>query len=279
MLAFFLSPSTHARDRSCSVPFPPEGNSRPRSRPRVPGLSGFLFFRRPVTAVTLALRAAVQALIVGMGWLQRLWLLPGGALAPAADPSGRPVVVFSHGLGGFRSMYTLPCAELASQGYVVLALEHLDGSSSAARAPGGPRGRGAMRYYAGLGGDAGQVDKTRQRGREVRAGYDLLAAMARGAPPPEGVVRLSTGASPTEFLAGRLDMDAAAAVGHSYGGATVTALVSEDPRFKAAVAFDPWWCVRLYACRGVPAAGVCRAGLVLQGGFPPLFSGRGWLVG
>lgn len=42
-------------------------------------------------------------------------------------------------------------------------------------------------------------------------------------------------------VAGRLDVAAVALAGHSYGGATVTALCSQEPVFKCTVALDPWW--------------------------------------
>ena len=53
-------------------------------------------------------------------------------------PEKFPVMVFSHGLGGMRTTYSYICADIASHGWCVAAIEHRDGSASMALTDAGP---------------------------------------------------------------------------------------------------------------------------------------------
>lgn len=56
-----------------------------------------------------------------------------------------------------------------------------------------------------------------------------------------GKLDLSCGVSAARFLFHQVDWSCVGAVGHSFGGATVTELAAQDPRFHVAMALDPWW--------------------------------------
>ena len=59
------------------------------------------------------------------------------AVKPAEGGDGWPLVIFSHGLGGCASMYVQICAQLASFGYIIVAIEHEDGSGCHAQTASG----------------------------------------------------------------------------------------------------------------------------------------------
>ncbi|WP_068878281.1 hypothetical protein [Phenylobacterium sp. CCH9-H3] len=133
-----------------------------------------------------------------------------------------PVVIFSPGYGAPRAFYTGLAADLASRGYVVLTVDHPYEAAVTQLADG--RAVGPAQYY-GRGDTERIAYMERQipiRAADLRFVLDQLARP--GAIGPQ--------------LAGRLDTDRVAAIGHSFGGATAVLAASEDPRIRAVADID-----------------------------------------
>ncbi|XP_034017964.1 platelet-activating factor acetylhydrolase [Thalassophryne amazonica] len=166
-----------------------------------------------------------------------------------------PVVIFSHGLGAFRTLYSAICAELASQGFVVAAVEHRDESASAtyfyrekgenesssrkSPAAGDDLVKEWM-YYRRL--QPGEREfplrnkQVKQRADECIWALAKLTEISSGL-PVKNVLQ-------TQFdwttLANCMDLCRTAIVGHSFGGATVIETLCKEVKFKCGVALDTW---------------------------------------
>lgn len=89
-----------------------------------------------------------------------------GPRKPPKEPKF-PLVLFSHGLGGTRTMYSSVCGEFASYGFVVCAIEHRDGSGPRTFVNHAKSGPGSMKDNEVNGG----IDHTSQ---ERSQGYDVI---------------------------------------------------------------------------------------------------------
>lgn len=158
----------------------------------------------------------------------------GIAVAGAPARPGRfPLVVFSHGFGGWAGGMTYLAENLATKGYVVAAIDHDDGQGGS----GGPAGRVRV---------AGSIVN---RARDQQA--VIAALVARAADPRDaigrridaariGLVGYSMGGFGALATGGAAYDRASPAVAALGGGLDDQTVRTADPRLKAIVAIAPW---------------------------------------
>ncbi|XP_075057432.1 platelet-activating factor acetylhydrolase isoform X2 [Mixophyes fleayi] len=178
---------------------------------------------------------------------------PAKLNAPFKTGEKYPLVIFSHGLGAFRTLYSAVCIGLASQGFVVASVEHRDESASATfyfreRSSAdpceedeecGPLEEVWMYNKTPKAGEDEfplRFEQVQKRADECLRALDLMLDLNAGKPV--------TNALPSNFnwllLKDSIDVQRVAAAGHSFGAATAIKALGRDPRFRCAVALDAW---------------------------------------
>jgi predicted dienelactone hydrolase len=138
--------------------------------------------------------------------------------APAdRERGGRPVVLYSPGLGGGRGTGTALVEDLASHGYVVVTIDHTYDASEVEF----PGGRVEVSAIPPEIDDQVIAQAVAVREADTRFVLDRLAALAAGKRP-----------------FGELDLDRVGMFGHSLGGSTAAATMHGDRRLKAGVNMD-----------------------------------------
>ena len=139
----------------------------------------------------------------------------GAPLAPAR--SGWPVLLFSPGSGTSRSLYTTLIEDLASQGYLVVAIDH-------------PYDADVVEFPDGhLVLKSNLPDQDKAEAVRVRA-QDASFVLGQ-------LHRLNAGELAPGWR-GSLDLTRAGMFGHSMGGATAAAAMLADPRITAGADMD-----------------------------------------
>lgn len=145
--------------------------------------------------------------------------------APVARNGGRfPVVLFSPGSGGVRTQNTAWAEELASNGYLVAALDHPYDSAAVVLTDGR-----TIHSKTASTGDRDKDDKLAAGWTAVRAA-DLSFVLTQ-------LDRLGRGETAGP-LSGRLDTSRVAVTGHSMGGAAALQAARQDHRFDAVIDLD-----------------------------------------
>ena len=140
-----------------------------------------------------------------------------------------PVLLFSHGWGGFRAQSTFLMQELASHGYVVAALEHPYGSLLTVFPDGTvvPNNRGALPIGAPPDEfEAAAIQLVDQWAGDLGYALQVLAGLNAD--------------DPVYSFTRRLDLEKVGVLGHSTGGGATVEFCGRDPRCKAGLGLDAY---------------------------------------
>jgi dienelactone hydrolase len=161
------------------------------------------------------------------------WPVTGARLdAPVHQRrGGRPVVLYSHGLGGHRAETTALVEDLASHGYIVVTIDHIH-DAGIVELPDGHVETGAIPELT----EDNEIELTTRaiqaRVADTRFVLDQLAAINQGDNPDHEHRALPRG------LSGAFDLDRVGMFGHSDGGATTAHAMHVDPRITTGVNLD-----------------------------------------
>ena len=156
----------------------------------------------------------------------------------APDQPTYPILLFSHGLNGIRTQNTFQCQELASHGYIVVAVDHTHYAAGTTF----PDGRVSLFSLKHLGMTPEMMARVNSDPAMFTAFYSgleraLSVVVADQRFVLDQLAQLYL-TDPEQIFTGRLNLDHVGAFGHSQGGATALSLCSVDPRCKAALNLD-----------------------------------------
>jgi hypothetical protein len=145
-------------------------------------------------------------------------------LSLATNQTSYPVLIYSHGIGGERRQNQDAAEELASPGYVVVGVDHMDTFASV-----WPNGQVVF------GTSNGSTDLSYQQPFFDNRIKDMLFIV-------DELSRLNTDDA---LFGGRLDLERLGAFGKSFGAGAVPEFCRLDARCKAAVLLDAGWTLEL----------------------------------
>ncbi|XP_074093212.1 platelet-activating factor acetylhydrolase isoform X2 [Macrotis lagotis] len=169
---------------------------------------------------------------------------PANWNAPLRTGEKYPLIIFSHGLGAFRTIYSAIGIELASHGFIVAAVEHRDESASATfyfqnEFDVGINNKSWLRYKSLSTQNKDYATRNKQvlqRAKECSKALSLILDINQG----KTVKNVLNSTFDLRQLKGTIDENKIAVMGHSFGGATTIQSLSQDQRFKCGIALDAW---------------------------------------
>ncbi|MEM7555092.1 MAG: serine hydrolase [Cyanobacteria bacterium P01_A01_bin.84] len=151
----------------------------------------------------------------------------GSLNAPVSEAeSDYPVLFFSHGFGTAPDFNTINAEELASQGYIVVSMNHTYDAPVTVFPDGRVVGQSPVFNTQ----DPSEFDKLAKQSVGIRA-EDAQFIL-------DELEDINAGADPLGVLSGKLDLDRVGIFGYSLGGATAAQTLLEDERFKAGINLD-----------------------------------------
>lgn len=165
----------------------------------------------------------------------RTWAYRNAPVATDAAPHGGfPVVLYSPGAGDPRGWDTTVVENLASQGFVVVSIDHTY-DASGVEFPDGRVEQSVLPQLITQAGQDGTIGDLLQKVVSVRVAdvtsvLDVLHRIAAG--------HAVAGAALPPGLAGVLDLDRVGVFGQSAGGSTAAQAMDQDPRIKAGINMD-----------------------------------------
>ena len=177
--------------------------------------------------------------------------------ASIKDPdSGKkwPVVVFSHGIGCSRTMYSQVCYDMASYGMIVAATEHREGSACmscyySSKPDNEANDINWVEHYKCELSEDEYALRNRQvhlRSKEASRTLDVLIGLNNGESlqnvfkKHKAIESNETDSSNLSSFKDKLDISKPIMSGHSFGGATTLLALAEDSRFNIGIALDAW---------------------------------------
>ena len=150
-----------------------------------------------------------------------------GFIPMSSEEDQYPVVIISHGWGGFMALHTDLAEELARRGYIVVGIDHTYGSVATSF-----------------------IDETVYQNKEalpergepqfLEAAHQLVYTYAGDISKTLDFLEEENASLTNSFFKGKLDLDHIGLIGHSTGGGASVAVALDDPRITALLGLDAW---------------------------------------